>query len=89
LTDWVFNFSLAQFKTFCTLGFIILDRRPPVPPSFGVMELCFSFMIRPLVAPSERVVLAELEPLLAMLITFCGICKVGLCPPLCDFNGSF
>jgi hypothetical protein len=82
-TDWAFSFNLAQFKTFCTLGFIILDLRPP--PSFGVIELFLSFIMRPFVAPRERVVLAELEPLFAMFITFCGICKVGLWPPLCDF----
>jgi hypothetical protein len=57
-TDWALSFNFALIKTFWTLGFIILDLRPPEAPSIGVMELYFTFMIRPFVAPRERVVLA-------------------------------
>ena len=49
--------------------------RKLVLPSTGVIELYLSFMMRPFVAPSDKVVLAELEPLplFTIFITFEGI----------------
>ena len=49
--------------------------RKLVPLSTGVIELYLSFMMRPFVAPIDKVVLAELEPLplLTIFITFDGI----------------